>query len=61
MEYPPGYTCVVTLSRLEVYLHGSLSRVEAVAVAEHLEACPPCAQRLATLPRPPAGGTRADG
>ena len=60
MEYPPGYTCAVVLARLEVYVLRTLTRVEALAVAEHLEACPPCAQRLAVLPRA-AGGGRTGG
>ena len=57
MEYPPGCTCVVVLLRLELYLRRTLSRVEALMIAEHLEACAPCAQCLAVL-APMAEGFR---
>ena len=56
MEYPPGYTCAAVLARLEVYVLRTLTRVEALAIAEHLEACPECAQRLAVLPGAAGGG-----
>jgi anti-sigma factor RsiW len=49
MEYPPGWTCEVTVLRFEFYLLGTLTRLEALAVAEHLEACAACAQRLALI------------
>jgi anti-sigma factor RsiW len=48
-EYPAGYTCEVTASRLDRYVAGSLQRADALAVAEHLEACAWCAERLALL------------
>ena len=64
MEYPPGYTCVLVLSRLELYLRRTLSRADALMIAEHLEACLPCAQRLALLAPPaegpPTGGAAAN-
>lgn len=60
MEYPPGCTCELALSRLERYLLCTLARLEALVIAEHLEACPPCAQRLAVLGRP-AGGSPVGG
>ena len=56
MEYPPGWTCEVARSRLELYVRRAVTRVDALAIAEHLEACLPCAQRLALL-APPAGGS----
>lgn len=46
VEYPPGWTCERTVLRFEVYLLGTLPLIEALAVAEHLEACDGCPQRL---------------
>ena len=46
MEYPSGWTCEVTLVKLELYLRDTLSRGESLAVAEHLEACVECAHHL---------------
>lgn len=46
MEHPSGWTCDRTALQLEPYLHGTLVLVEALAVAEHVEACAGCAQRL---------------
>ena len=48
-EYPAGYTCEVTIVRLERYVAGALPRPESLAVAEHLEACPPCLERLVII------------
>jgi anti-sigma factor RsiW len=45
-EYPAGWTCQLTTLRLDSYLLGALPLGESLAVAEHLEACPGCAQRL---------------
>jgi hypothetical protein len=45
-EFPSGWTCEVTILRLESYVLKTLSRGEALAVAAHLEACPGCAQLL---------------
>ena len=61
MEYPPGWTCEVTVLRFEFYLLGTLTRLDALAVAEHLEACACCAQLLALYPstgRETGGGHR---
>lgn len=49
MEYPKGWTCEVILLRLERYLVATLPLGEALAVAEHIEACAICAQRLVLL------------
>ena len=57
MEYPPGWTCQVVTLRLEYYLLNTVPRVEALAIAEHVEACEPCAHDLARL-RPLAGRRR---
>ena len=46
VEYPAGYTCEVFAFRLDSYLLGTLARAEALALAEHLEACAPCAERV---------------
>jgi anti-sigma factor RsiW len=56
IEYPVGWTCEVVLIRLERYRTSTLSRSEALALAEHLEACMSCAQHLALLVEP--GPTR---
>jgi hypothetical protein len=45
-EYPPGWTCERTGLRFEAYLLSTVSVIDALAVAEHLEACDCCAQRL---------------
>ena len=45
-DYPPGWTCEASTERVERYLASALPRGEALALAEHLEACPLCAQRL---------------
>jgi len=49
VEYPSGWTCEVTVVRLERYVVESLPRQEMLAVGEHLEACVECAQALALL------------
>ncbi len=46
-EYPAGYTCEVIALRLDRYIVGALPRADALAVAEHLEACDSCAHLLA--------------
>jgi hypothetical protein len=53
-EYPVGWTCEVVVLRFERYLASGLPRGEALAMAEHLEACLLCAQRLVLTPRPRA-------
>jgi anti-sigma factor RsiW len=52
VEYPMGWTCGRVTLKLEFYLVGSLPHAEALAVAEHIEACVSCAQRLALLGPP---------
>ena len=69
MEYPPGWNCQVIVAKLELYLVGSLSWTEALAVAEHLEACVDCASWLAlrrgdsaeAVATPPSRGPRGGG
>lgn len=56
-EHPPGWTCAVVVLCLERYRLSALPRAEALAVAEHLEACVVCAQRL-LLVEPARGGRR---
>jgi len=46
-EYPPGWSCEVVVLRFERYILGTLNRGEALAIAEHLEACIVCAEQLA--------------
>ena len=38
VEYPSGWTCEVTVLRLERYVVESLPRREMLAIGEHLEA-----------------------
>ena len=49
MDYPAGWTCERTALRFEAYLLKTLALIDAIAVAEHLEACPGCAQRIVTF------------
>lgn len=44
MEYPRQWTCEVIELRIEAYLLRTLPRRDALAFAEHLEACPRCAE-----------------
>jgi hypothetical protein len=46
VDHPPGWTCERTVLQFEHYLLSTLLLREALAVAEHLEACDGCAQRL---------------
>jgi anti-sigma factor RsiW len=46
VDYPAGWTCDRIELRFETYLLGTLLLEEALAVAEHLEACDRCPQRL---------------
>jgi len=46
VDYPAGWTCERTTLQFEHYLLSTLLLKEALAVAEHLEACDGCAQRL---------------
>lgn len=52
MEYPSGWNCERTLVELELYIVGTMARSDSLAVAEHLEACPGCAQRLVLTQAP---------
>jgi Putative zinc-finger len=49
MEYPAGWTCERVIQHLESYLLSGLALAESLAMAEHLEACEGCSQRLAVL------------
>ena len=55
IEYPAGWTCDLVVLRFERYLSSALPLGEALAMAEHLEACWLCAQHLALVERPRAG------
>ena len=46
VDHPPGWTCERTILRFQHYLLGTLLLAESLAVAEHLEACDGCPQRL---------------
>jgi len=62
-EYPHGWTCEVTVLRLEGYVRRRLDLADALAIAEHVEACVLCAQLLMLMvDREPTGtGFRAGG
>lgn len=49
IDYPPGVTCEVVALRLERYIVRALPWGEALAIAEHLEACVACPERLVRL------------
>jgi hypothetical protein len=49
MEYPPGWTCEKTVVQFELYFVGRLKLADALAVAEHLEACPGCVEQLVLI------------
>ena len=53
VEYPSGWTCERITLKLEFYLLSKLSRGESLAVAEHVEACPECAEELVLMGPPP--------
>jgi hypothetical protein len=55
-EHPAGWTCERTGVRLERYVRNELPRLELLAIAEHIEACVWCAQRLALTLSPGAEG-----
>ena len=46
MEYPPGWTCEKAVLQFEYYFLSRLKLPDALALAEHLEACPECVQLL---------------
>jgi hypothetical protein len=52
MEYPSGCNCQFTILRFERYLLATLPLGESLLVAEHIEACVTCAQRLVLLQAP---------
>jgi hypothetical protein len=49
LTYPPGWTCDETTVRLERYLLSTLPLGDALAIAEHIEACAWCGQALVLL------------
>jgi len=59
MEYPPGWTCDVVVLKLEVYILDTLPRADALAVAEHLEACHECVEQVWHVRVTVAGRDRA--
>jgi hypothetical protein len=59
MEHPPGWTCEKTVVQFEYYFVSRLKLADALAVAEHLEACPGCAQQLILLRMTPGRQARA--
>lgn len=58
VEYPPGWTCERIALKLEFYLLSRLPQGEALAVAEHVEACTGCAHWLVLLEAPTRGSRR---
>jgi anti-sigma factor RsiW len=46
LDYPAGWTCDRTVREIEYYVLSTLQLGDSLAVAEHLEACDCCAQRL---------------
>ena len=58
-EYPPGWTCEVVSLRYERYLASTLPWGEALAVAEHIEACLLCSQNLVLVESMPRGSEEA--
>ena len=46
MEHPPGWTCERTVLQFEYYLVMRVQLSDALAIAEHVEACPTCGQEL---------------
>ena len=57
MEFPSGWTCERTTRQFDLYLEATITLSDSLSIAEHLEACVECAQRLvlfrATLVRHP--------
>jgi hypothetical protein len=51
-EYPAGWTCELVVLRLQRYRASTLPLGEALAVAEHLEACLVCLQQLVLIVPP---------
>ena len=46
IDHPSGWTCERTVLQFQSYLSSTLALAEALAVAEHVEACAGCAERL---------------
>jgi hypothetical protein len=46
IDYPPGWNYEQVIIRFERYLIGTLDHRDALAVAEHIEACVGCGQAL---------------
>jgi hypothetical protein len=46
VDYPAGWTCERTAQEFRAYLLSTSALLEALAVAEHLEACPGCTQSI---------------
>jgi hypothetical protein len=46
MDYPRGWNCGRTALSFEHYLRSTLVLAEALAIAEHLEACEGCAHQI---------------
>ena len=51
MNYPDAVTCEVVIVRLQLYLVSAVPRGEALAMAEHFEACLECAHHLVLVRR----------
>jgi hypothetical protein len=52
MEFPSGCTCEFTILRFERYLLATLPWGESLLIAEHIEACVSCAERLVLFDSP---------
>jgi anti-sigma factor RsiW len=46
IDHPSGWTCERTVLQFDYYLSSTLPLAETLAVAEHVEACAECAERL---------------
>lgn len=46
IDYPPGWSCERVTLRFERYLLGTLEQGDALALAEHIEACEWCGHAL---------------
>jgi hypothetical protein len=57
-EFPSGWTCKATTLCFERYLLATLPLSESLAVAEHIEACVHCAERLVLVELRRGGAVR---
>jgi hypothetical protein len=57
-DYPSGWTCEVVILHLKRYRLGTLPLADSLAIAEHLEACVLCYQRLRVGPAEAGAGHR---